>query len=37
MNVHYVCKWCIVAALALGTNLVLHKALAAPPAPAVCR
>jgi len=35
VNVHYVCKWCIVAALAtLGTHFGLHKALAAPPAPA---
>ena len=28
MNVRYVCKWCLVAALAaLGTNLGLHKAI----------
>ena len=33
MNVRHVCKWCMVAALAaLGTNLGLHKAIAAPPA-----
>ena len=35
MNVHYVYKWCLVAALAaLGTNLGFQKAFAAPPAPA---
>ena len=35
MNVRYIYKWCMVAALAvLGTNLGLHKALAAPPDPA---
>jgi hypothetical protein len=35
MNVCHVCKWCLVAALAaLGTNLGLHKAIAAQPGPA---
>ena len=35
MNVGHVCNWCLVAALAaLGTNLGLHKAIAAQPGPA---
>jgi hypothetical protein len=35
MNVCHVCKWCLVAAVAvLGTNLGLHKATAAQPGPA---
>src|SRR3990172_13110139 len=35
MNVHHVCKWCMVAALvAVGTNLGLHKAIGAQPGPA---
>ncbi|MGA2255777.1 MAG: hypothetical protein ABSG53_14115 [Thermoguttaceae bacterium] len=36
MNACYVCKWCMVATLAaLGTNLGFHKAMSAPPSPAV--
>ena len=35
MNLRYIYKWCMVAALAvLGTNSGLHKVLAAPPDPA---
>jgi len=34
MNLRYVCKWCLVTALAvLGTNLGMHKSISAPPAP----